>query len=151
MASDQTSTQDKGGSQVTSATSSSKLFARVLKLGSALIGAIAILGGAIGYIAVGINGLYSALIGAALALVFVSMTALSILIGGKLPLGGFFGVVMGGWLVKLVGFMFILNALGTAAFINKPVVFVTIVASVLGTLSLDAIVVMRSRIPTFEN
>ena len=151
MASDQTSTQDKGGSQVTSATSSSKLFARVLKLGSALIGAIAILGGAIGYIAVGINGLYSALIGAALALVFVSMTALSILIGGKLPLGGFFGVVMGGWLVKLAGFMFILNALGTAAFINKPVVFVTIVASVLGTLSLDAIVVMRSRIPTFEN
>lgn len=127
------------------------MFGRVLKLGSALIGAIAILGGAIGFLAVGINGLYSALIGAALALVFVSMTALSILIGGRLPLGGFFGVVMGGWLVKLVGFIVAMKLLVAADFINGPVLFFTIVASVLGTLALDAIVVMRSRIPTFEN
>lgn len=127
------------------------MFARVLKLGSALIGAIAILGGAIGYFAAGVNGLYSALIGAALALVFVSMTALSILIGGRLPLGGFFGVVMGGWLVKLVGFIVAMKLLAAADFINGPVLFFTIVASVLGTLTLDAIVVMRSRIPTFEN
>lgn len=135
---------------MTSVTSSSKLFARVLKLGAALIGAIAVVGGAIGYLAVGVNGLYSALIGASLALVFVSLTALSILIGGKLPLGGFFGVVMGGWLVKLVGFIVAIKLLATADFIAGPVLFFTIVASVLGTLALDAVVVMRSRIPTFE-
>lgn len=151
MASYQTSTQDRGGSQVTSATSSSKLFVRVLKLGSALIGAIAVLGGTIGYLTVGLNGLYSGLIGAALALVFVSMTALSILLGGKLPLGGFFGVVMGGWILKLVGFIVAMKLLVAADFINGPVLFFTIVASVLGALALDAIVVMRSRIPTFEN
>jgi hypothetical protein len=127
------------------------MFARVLKLGSALIGAIAAVGGAIGYLTVGLNGLYSALIGAALALIFVSMTALSILIGGKLPLGGFFGVVMGGWILKLVGFIVAMKLLVTADFIDGPVLFFTIVASVLGTLALDAIVVMRTRIPTFEN
>lgn len=135
---------------MTSVTSSSQLFSRVLKLGAALIGAIALIGGAIGYLVVGVNGLYSALIGASLALVFVSLTALSILIGGKLPLGGFFGVVMGGWLVKLVGFIVAIKLLGEADFIAGPVLFFTIVASVLGTLALDAVVVMRSRIPTFE-
>ena len=135
---------------MTSVTTSTALFGKVLKLGAVLIGAIALLGGAIGYLAVGLNGLYSALIGALLALIFVSLTALSILIGGKLPLGGFFGVVMGGWLVKLVGFIVAMRLLATADFINGPVLFFTIVASVLGSLALDAIFVMRSRIPTFE-
>ena len=43
---------------------SSNLFTRVLKLGSALIGAIAILGGLIGFLVAGLPGLTSALIGA---------------------------------------------------------------------------------------
>ena len=126
---------------------SSNLFTRVLKLGSALIGAIAILGGLIGFLVAGVPGLTSALIGASLTLAFVTLTALSVWLGGKLPLAGFFGVVLGGWLVKIVGFALVIGALKGADFINGPVLFFTLVAAILGTLAVDSVLVLKARIP----
>ena len=133
-----------------SISTTNQVFSRVLKLGALLIAAIAVVGGAIGYAVAGSNGLTSALIGSGLALLFVSMTALSVQLGAKLPLAGFFGVVMGGWLLKLVGFIITMALQKSADFINGPVLFFTIVGSVLGALAIDAVVVMRSRIPTYQ-
>ena len=132
------------------ATSTQALFRRVLKLGAILVAAVALVVGAIGFFTASIAGLVSALIGAAMALVFVSLTALSVWLGGKLPLGGFFGVVLGTWLVKLVGFFVLVLVLKSAGFIVGWVLFVAIVAAVIGSLAVDAIVVIRSRIPTFQ-
>jgi hypothetical protein len=126
---------------------SNNLFKRVLSLGSALIGAIAILGGLLGFLFAGAAGLTSALIGAALTLIFVTLTAASVWLGGKLPLGGFFGIVLGGWLIKIIGFALVIAALKGANFINGPVLFFTLVASILGTLAVDSYLVLRARIP----
>jgi hypothetical protein len=126
---------------------SNSLFSRVLSLGSALIGAIAIIGGLLGFLVAGVAGLTSALIGASLTLVFVTLTAASVWLGGKLPLGGFFGVVLGGWLIKIVGFAFVIAALKGAEFINGPVLFFTLVAAILGTLAVDSVLVLKARIP----
>lgn len=126
---------------------SNSLFSRVLSLGSALIGAIAIIGGLLGFLVAGAAGLTSALIGASLTLVFVTLTAASVWLGGKLPLGGFFGVVLGGWLIKIVGFAFVIAALKGAEFINGPVLFFTLVAAILGTLAVDSVLVLKARIP----
>jgi hypothetical protein len=128
-----------------------QLFSSILKKGALLIGAIAAVGGVFGYLVASTNGLVSALIGATMAFVFVSMTALSVWIGGKLSLGGFFGVVLGGWLVKLVGFMVLVASLRTADFIVGPVLFGSLVVSILGSLALDAIVFSKARIPSFES
>ncbi len=126
---------------------SNNLFTRVLTLGSALIGAIAIIGGLVGYLVAGAPGLTSALIGAGLTLVFVTMTALSVWLGGKLPLAGFFGLVLGGWLVKMIGFALVIANLKGADFINGPVLFFTLVAAIIGTLAVDSVLVLRARIP----
>ncbi len=127
---------------------SEQLFTRVLKQGALLIGAIAVIGGVIGFLIAAVAGLVSALIGAGMALVFVSMTALSVWLGGRLSLGGFFGVVLGGWIAKLLLFIVLVVVLKEATFIVGPILFVCIVLSVIGSLALDAIVVLKTRIPT---
>jgi cbb3-type cytochrome oxidase subunit 1 len=66
---------------------------------------IATVGSVVGYFVDSQKGVPSALIGASLALVFTSLTLVSVLIGRRLSLAGFFGAVMGGWLVKLIGYI----------------------------------------------
>jgi hypothetical protein len=123
------------------------LFKRVLSIGGLLIAAIAALGSLAGYLGFGLNGLVSALIGAGMCAVFVSLTAASVWFGSKLTLAGFFGVVLGGWLLKLVLFLVLVVLLRQADFIVGAVLFLTLVAAIIGTLAVDALVFIRSRIP----
>lgn len=132
------------------AVTADQLFRRVLGQGALLTGLIASIGSLSGYLVDGTNGLVSALIGAALAFAFASLTVISMLIGRKLSLAGFFGVVMGGWLVKLIGFALLARALQGAEFINGPVLFLTLVAAILGSLVIDSIAVLSARIPVVE-
>lgn len=131
--------------------STSEVFSAVLKQGLLLVLAIAVIGGGVGFLVAGVSGLLSGLIGAALALLFSTMTALSVKFGGKLSLGGFFGVVLGGWIFKMVLFIAIVAALRGANFIDGPVFFFTLVASILGTLVIDSLIVMKSRITVGSN
>ena len=133
------------------ANASEQLFKKILRQGAFLIGGIAVIGGITGFLIASVAGLVSALIGAAMALLFVSMTALSVWLGGKLSLGGFFGVVLGGWIFKLLLFIGLVLVLKGAAFIVGPILFVCIVLSVIGSLALDAIAVLKTRIPTVGN
>lgn len=133
------------------ATSSRELFRKVLIQSSVLTASVAILGAIFGWLFAGEAGLASAFIGAGMTLVFSSLTVLSVWFGGRLSLGGFFGVVLGGWVLKLVIFIAIVATLKGSAFISGPVLFFALVASILGTLTLEALAVLRSRIPTIEN
>lgn len=131
-------------------TSADQLFKRVLGQTALLTGFIASLGSLAGYFAEGLNGVISALIGSALAFVFGALTVISMLVGRRLSLAGFFGVVMGGWLVKLIGFALLARSLQGAEFINGPVLFLTLVAAILGSLVIDSIAVLSARIPVVE-
>jgi energy-converting hydrogenase Eha subunit B len=91
--------------------------------------------------------LISALIGAAIAFAFVSLTALSVWLGGRLNLGGFYGVVLGGWILKVLIFLIIVGVLRHAEFINGPTLFFTLVASILGSLGIDSWVFLKARLP----
>ena len=133
------------------ATTSSQLFRIVLIQGAILTCAIAILGGLLAFWAVGMPGLISALIGSAIALSFTSLTAIAVWVGGKLPLGGFYGLVLGGWLAKVIVFVLILSVLNRVDGLHRPTIFFTIVASVLGGLAIDAVAVLRSRVPVVES
>ena len=131
-------------------TSAEQLFKNVLGQTALLTGLIASLGSMAGFIVEGMNGVVSALIGAGLAFAFGALTVVSMIIGRKLSLAGFFGVVMGGWLIKLIGFAVLARSLQGAEFINGPVLFLTLVAAILGSLVIDSIAVLSARIPVVE-
>lgn len=131
-------------------TSANQLFKKVLGQTALLTGLIALLGSLAGFILEGMNGVISALIGAGLAFAFGALTVVSMIIGRKLSLAGFFGVVMGGWLIKLIGFALLARSLQGAEFINGPVLFLTLVAAILGSLVIDSIAVLSARIPVVE-
>jgi hypothetical protein len=131
-------------------TSAEQLFKNVLGQTALLTGLIASLGSMAGFFVEGMNGVVSALIGAGLAFAFGALTVVSMIIGRKLSLAGFFGVVMGGWLIKLIGFALLARSLQGAEFINGPVLFLTLVAAILGSLVIDSIAVLSARIPVVE-
>ena len=131
-------------------TSAEQLFKNVLGQTALLTGLIASLGSLAGYFVEGMNGVVSALIGAGLAFAFGALTVVSMIIGRKLSLAGFFGVVLGGWLIKLIGFALLARSLQGAEFINGPVLFLTLVAAILGSLVIDSIAVLSARIPVVE-
>ncbi len=132
------------------ASTSAAIFKTVIIQGILLSMAIAVVGGAAAFFAVGMSGLISAFIGAGIAVAFTTLTALAVWLGGKLPLGGFYGVVLGGWLLKVIVFITILAVLNHTDGLSRPTIFFTIVASVLGGLAIDAVAVLRSRVPVVE-
>ncbi|MDH4397435.1 MAG: hypothetical protein QE275_02530 [Actinomycetota bacterium] len=133
------------------ATSTTQVFAKALKLSALLVVTVAAVCSLVGYLLVGVDGVLTAMLGSAIALVFTSMTILSVLFGARLPLGGFYGLVLGGWLLKVVLFGILLAVLQRMEFIHGPTLFFAIVISVLGSLGIDSWVVLRSRIPTIDS
>ena len=123
-----------------------KILTDVLRYTGFLAIAIAVVGGGLGYLFAGTNGLISALIGTALAVVFASITALSIIGAMRYDIAAFFGIVMGAWLLKIVIFIAILALLRDAEFVQPIVLFLTVIAGAVGTMLVDVIVVYRSRL-----
>lgn len=129
------------------ADSTTSLYKRALGLSGILVLVIAIFGSTLGLLFAGTAGVASALIGAAVSLAFSTMTIFSIWFGAKLPLAGFYGLVLGGWLVKVLLFAIVLASLQDAQYISGPVFFFAVVTSVLGGLAIDSWVVLKGRLP----
>ena len=128
-----------------------KILTEVLKYTGLLAIAIAVIGGGLGYLFAGTNGLISALIGTILAVLFASITAGSIIGAMRFDIAAFFGIVMGAWLLKIVVFIVILALLRDAPFVQTMVLFLTVIAGAVGTMLIDVIVVFRSRLGYVSN
>ncbi|TFD19846.1 hypothetical protein [Cryobacterium sp. TMS1-13-1] len=125
---------------------------RILLYGVYVAVAIAVVGSIVGFVVDGGTGVLSALIGTAMSVAFMGITAGSILLanrvaGNESAIGGFFGIIMGGWLLKFVVFLVLLVLLQDRAWIQPMVLFFCIIAGVIGSLVVDAVVVMKSRMP----
>lgn len=122
------------------------LWSAVVTAGLAIVGAI------IGYAVAGTSGLWSALVAVLLAAVFLGLTAGTILVanrwyGDPLYTPIFFGAVMGGWIVKFALFIVVLFVLRGAPWLNGTVFFVALVVSVIASLAIDVVVMLRMRVP----
>jgi hypothetical protein len=125
---------------------------RILLYGGILAIAIAVVGSIVGGLVAGGVGVASALIGTAMAVVFLGITAVSIVIATRVARGdllsvAFFGIVMGAWLLKFVIFIVLIFLLKDQPWVQTQVLFLTLVVAVLGTLVVDVVVIARSRQP----
>lgn len=120
---------------------------RALVFGGLFAVALAVVGSVIGYLVAGGIGVSSALVGAAMAAVFLGITAFSVLLASRYDILAFFSIVMGAWLVKFVVFIILAVVLRDQPWIQPTVLFLTLVGGVVGTLVVDVVVVSRSRMP----
>ncbi len=125
---------------------------RALVYGAALSFAIAVIGSVAGALVAELPGMLSALIGAGMGFVFLGLTAASILLadrvtGNDLLSPAYFGIVLGTWVLKFIVFLALVFTLRDASFVEPVVLFVCLVAAVIGGLVTDIIAVTRSRVP----
>lgn len=106
---------------------------------------IGVVGGLVGYAVAGMDGLLSALVGTAVAVIFAVITAISIMVAVKKPITVFFGIVLGAWLAKIIVFIALLALVTSLDFVQPVVLFLSMVAAIVGTLAVDVIVVLTAR------
>jgi hypothetical protein len=109
----------------------------------------------VGALVADLPGVLGALVGVAIGFAFLALTPLSIIWGLKLGHGnmlepGFFAVVLGMWLVKVVIFLVLIFWLGDLSWAHRETLFLTIVVSLLVGLITDVVVMMRSRMPYLD-
>ncbi|MBD3943365.1 hypothetical protein IF188_16865 [Microbacterium sp. NEAU-LLC] len=135
--------------------SSTPILRTVLVWSGSVTAILAVVGAVVGFLVAGVDGLWSALAGVLIAALFLGITAASILIanrwfGDALYVPIFFGIVLGGWILKFVVFLIALFVLRGQPWIEPPVFFVALVVSVLASLAIDVIALVRMRVPVVD-
>lgn len=125
---------------------------RSLRWGGVFAAALLIAAGGSGWLVAGLPGLVSGLLGTALAVVFMGLTAASILVAsaatrGRPSIVVFFGTVIGTFLVKLVVFVVLAIWLRTQTWLSPTVFAVTAIVAVIGTLVIDVVAMRVTRVP----
>lgn len=140
-----------------SSTVSSTPVLRATLIWGLAIGSIVILGAAaLGFAVAQSQGLWSGVVGALVGVVFPSLTAVSILIanrwyGSTYFLQIFFGVVLGGWLLKFVLVIVALFVLGRMPWVVPIVFYLSLVTAAVASLVVDLVVLSRMRLPAVSD
>jgi len=136
--------------------SSTPVLRTALVWGGIVTAVLLVLGAVIGYLVGGGGGLGSALSGVAVSAIFLAVTAISILVanrwfGDPLYVPIFFGIVLGGWLLKLILFIVAIVVLRGQGWVDPVVFYVALVVSVIASLAVDVVVLLRMRIPSVSD
>lgn len=106
----------------------------------------------VGWLVSGQTGVIGGVLGSAIGGLFLLMTAGSIVFANRfiespVYVGIFFGIVLGAWFLKLLVFIGLLILLRDQPWLNSQIFFFGLVASIMVSLAIDAVIAMRSRIP----
>lgn len=112
-----------------------------------LLAALTVLGVGLGYLLAGMPGVWGALIGVGLALLFSGTTVVSMLLTARSPATTMAAVVMGAWLAKVVVLIAVLVVIRDQDFYHRGVLAAVLFAGVLGSAFLDLRAVRVGRVP----
>ncbi|MDR0366489.1 MAG: hypothetical protein LBH68_06665 [Bifidobacteriaceae bacterium] len=104
---------------------------------------LAVVAGVVGYLVRGTNGLWGALIGAAVVGAFFGASAV-VMAKGKTPEAKARNLLIV-WFVKIVALLGVLLLIEQAAWIDRPSFGLTVLAGIIGSLALEGRVVMSAR------
>nr|WP_237467502.1 3-oxoacyl-ACP reductase [Leucobacter chromiireducens] len=98
------------------------------------------------------RGLVGGLLGAAIGGVLLLITVGSIAFANRfvrspMYLQIFFSIVLGAWVVKLIGFVVAAFLLRDQPWLDPKMLFIALVATVLVSIVIDAIIVAKARVP----
>ncbi|SDQ82774.1 hypothetical protein [Microbacterium sp. cf332] len=132
--------------------SSTPILRAALTWGLVVGAAVAVVAAVVGGLVAGSEGAWSGVIGAAVGMIFPALTALSILIanrwyGQEMFLPIYFGIVMGGWVVKFALVLVALLVISRIDWIVSPMFFFALVAAAIGAITVDLVVMARMRLP----
>ncbi|WP_298041099.1 hypothetical protein [uncultured Microbacterium sp.] len=132
--------------------SSTPVLRAALVWGSAIGGTAVVVAGIVGWLVAQWPGLWSGVLGALIGVIFPAMTAVSILIanrwfGNPAFLQIFFGIVMGGWLIKFILVVVLLLTLARLDWVVPLVFYFALVATAVVSLVVDLMVMSKIRIP----
>ncbi|WP_150951998.1 hypothetical protein [Microbacterium testaceum] len=136
--------------------SSTPVLRTALVWGGIVTAVLLVVGAVVGFLVGGGGGLGSALSGVAVSAIFLAVTAISILVanrwfGDPLYVPIFFGIVLGGWLLKLILFIVAIVVLRGQGWVDPVVFYVALVVSVIASLAVDVVVLLRMRIPSVSD
>ncbi|WP_066584575.1 hypothetical protein [Cellulomonas timonensis] len=131
-------------------TAADDVFRAALRGMLVLLALVTVLGVGIGALVAGTPGVWGALIGVALVLVFSGTTVLSMLrTSGSSP-ATMAAVVMGAWLGKIVVVIVVLAILRDMDFYSRGVLAIVVAVGVIGSALLDYRAVANGRVPYVE-
>lgn len=143
-------TPQPSSARPSSSAAADAVFRRALRDMLVLLAVLTVLGVGIGALVAGAAGVWGALIGVGLALVFSGTTVVSMLRTGRATPQAMAGIVMGAWLGKVVVVIVVLAVLRDLDFYDRRVLALVLLVGVLGSALLDYRAVARGRIPYVE-
>lgn len=125
---------------------------KALVWGAVLAVVIAVVAAIIGNAVAGGVGITSAIVGAAMGLLFLAITAFSILFANRFQANPlyptlFMAVVLGAWMLKFVVFLVLILLLRDQPWIDSTVLGGTLIVTAIATVIVDSVVVLRGRVP----
>ncbi len=120
---------------------------RFAALGAVVLLAIAV---PVGWAVAGVPGVWGAVLGVAVPVLFLGITAVVALFTARLSPTTLGAAVLGSWLLKIALLIVVLVALDGRDFYDRGVFFVVFLVGTAGFLVVEALVVVRTRVPYVE-
>ncbi|WP_196804613.1 hypothetical protein [Cellulomonas sp. URHD0024] len=127
-----------------------QVFRQALRDMLVLLGVLTVVGVLVGYLVDGMEGVWGALIGVLVALIFSGTTVVSVWRTSRSAPTTMLAVLMGAWLGKIVVVIVVLASIRHLDFYNARVLAIVLMVGVIGSAILDARAVQRGRITYFD-
>lgn len=122
----------------------------VLRWGSLGSLAALVVAAMIGYLVAGTAGLWGAVLGIAIPVIFYSITVVVAVVTVRVRPEVFGAAILGSWVVKIAVLIGVLAILSGATFYSRGAFFIAFVVGTVGYLVAEAVIVVRTRVPYLE-